>query len=181
MPAVQVFRYVPELDAFLITNEFKRIAETLGIAEWHEAVWLGRLFMLDNDYGEHWFDNWDEREALTEKAAAMGIDDFDLMVVVPERMANGNDGPCHSPAVRKAFWTDVLKSLTINHDTLFLYARERNESARQLIGEDGTKRPDLKETYITDLEARIAVIQARRRRCPIKHSRRIRTRTQNAF
>ncbi len=26
-----------------------------------------QYFMLDNDYGEHWFDNWDKREEIQEK------------------------------------------------------------------------------------------------------------------
>ena len=135
-PAIQVFHYVPELDAFLVTSEFKQVAETLGITEWHAAVWIGRLFTLDNDYGEHWFDNWEERDALTEQAAALGIDTTSLMVIVPERMANHKDGPCHSKALRKAFWTDVLKSLTISYETLFLYARESGELAQSMDVEE---------------------------------------------
>lgn len=46
---VQVFRYVDTLDAFLPTAEYLRIAQELGLEEWTPVVWLGRLFMLDND------------------------------------------------------------------------------------------------------------------------------------
>src|SRR5262249_34215075 len=129
MPTVRVFEYVPELDAFLITKEFQRLASSLGLMEWHAAVWIGRLFMLDNDYGEHWFDNWDEREAVEEKAREMGIDSHDLMIFTPERFANGRDGPCHSPELRKLFWTDVLKSLELSHELLFEEACYQNAGA----------------------------------------------------
>src|ERR1700686_3033090 len=33
-PAVRVFEYIPELDAFLITKEFERLARYLGLREW---------------------------------------------------------------------------------------------------------------------------------------------------
>ncbi len=68
MAMVRVFRYVQELDAFVVTAEFTSLAERLGLSEWHPVVWVGRLFLLDNDYGEHWFDNWGEREALEARA-----------------------------------------------------------------------------------------------------------------
>src|SRR2546425_1989193 len=122
MPTVQVFEYIPELDAFLITQEFQRLASYLGLREWHAAVWIGRLFTLDEDYGEHWFDNWDEREALEPQAKALGIDTSDLMVINPARFARGGDGPCNPPEIRKTFWTDVLKSLELSYDLLFQQA-----------------------------------------------------------
>ena len=119
MSKVRVFKYFDELDAFVITPEFNRLANELGLTEWHPVVWMGRLFTLDNDFGEHWFDNWDEREALEGQAKEMGIDSTDLMIVVPSRFQDGSDGPCHSDGLRKAFWTDVLKSLEISHEVLF--------------------------------------------------------------
>jgi len=115
-------------------------------------VWIGRLFMLDNDYGEHWFDNWDEREQRQEKAAELGIDTNDLMIVVPDRMANSKDGPCNPPELRKAFWTSVLKSLELDYDVVFERARLENENTRQW-------RP---EEYIVDLEERINEIRTER-------------------
>ena len=45
------------------------------------------------------------------------------MIVVPDRFVDGKDGPCHTPEIRKAFWTDVLKSLEISYELLFEVAR----------------------------------------------------------
>ncbi|MBI2999865.1 MAG: hypothetical protein HYY46_15665 [Deltaproteobacteria bacterium] len=150
MSGVRVFRYIEPLDAFVVTDEYRSLAERLGLAEWHPAVWIGRLFTLDNDYGEHWFDNWEEREAHTTQAGRLGIDVDDLLFVVPERFAGGDDGPCHPPELRKRFWTDVLKSLELSYETLFEEARLQNAK---------TKKVD-SEGYIKDLEERIREIQA---------------------
>lgn len=153
MPSVRVFEYIPELDAFLITKEYQRLADYLGLTEWHPAVWIGRLFTLDNDYGEHWFDNWDEREAVEGKASELGIDSGELMILKPERLASGRDGPCHSPELRKLFWTDVLKSLELSYKLLFEEARYTNAQNASLKEMD----PSL---YIEDLEDRIRQIEA---------------------
>jgi len=150
MSSVRVFRYIKPLDAFLVTNKYGSLAGRLGLAEWHPAVWIGRLFTLDNDYGEHWFDNWEEREAHSTQAAQMGIDVGDLLIIVPERLAGGDDGPCHPPEVRKRFWTDVLKSLELSYETLFEEARLQNAKAKEVASEG----------YIKDLEERIRQIQA---------------------
>lgn len=150
MSSVRVFRYIEPLDAFLVTNEYGSLAERLGLAEWHPAVWIGRLFTLDNDYGEHWFDNWEEREAHSTQAARLGIDVGDLLIVVPERLAGGDDGPCHPPELHKRFWTDVLKSLELSYETLFEEARLQNAKAKEVASEG----------YIKDLEERIRQIQA---------------------
>ena len=150
MSSVRVFRYIKPLDAFLVTNEYGSLAGRLGLAEGHPAVWIGRLFTLDNDYGEHWFDNWEEREAHSTQAAQMGIDVGDLLIIVPERLAGGDDGPCHPPEVRKRFWTDVLKSLELSYETLFEEARLQNAKAKEVASEG----------YIKDLEERIRQIQA---------------------
>jgi hypothetical protein len=150
MSTIRIFRYISELDAFLITEEYQRLADDLGLTEWHAAGWIGRLFMLDADYGEHWFDNWDEREALTAQAEALGIDPYDLMIISPGRMASGRDGPCNTPEMRKRFWTDVLKSLEISYDLLFDKARQMNERTKEILPDE----------YIEDLEERISRIQA---------------------
>ena len=71
---VKVFHYIEELDAFIVTDEYNQIAHTLGLHEWNPVVWIGRLFLLDNDYGEHWFDNWDLRESKREKGNQLGYD-----------------------------------------------------------------------------------------------------------
>ena len=87
------FRYLEELDAFVVTEEFDALATEIGLSEWHAAVWIGRLLAMDNDYGEHVFDNWDEREAIEAAAHEKGIDSHDLMIVVPTRFFDGWDGP----------------------------------------------------------------------------------------
>lgn len=147
---VRVFRYVEELDAFVVTEEFARLMDRLGLEEWHPVVWIGRLFARDNDFGEHWFDNWDEREALEARAEELGIDAHDLMILVPDRFADGRDGPCNPPELRKAFWTDVLKSLELSYELLFQKARMENLRIKELIPED----------HIENLEERIAEIEA---------------------
>ena len=126
MRPIKVFDYFPELDAFYATKEYQDIAIELGLAEWTHVVWIGRLFTRDNDFGEHWFDNWDERKAISKKAAALGMEGEFLYVIVPSRFQDGQDGPCHSDVERKAFWTDVLQSLTLSLDTLGMIAVNHN-------------------------------------------------------
>jgi hypothetical protein len=58
MPTVRVFTYIDQLDAFVVTDQYRDLADRLGLTEWNPVVSIGRLFTLDNDYGEHWFDNW---------------------------------------------------------------------------------------------------------------------------
>lgn len=150
MPTVKVFRYIEQLDAFLVTEEFSQLTEQLGLMEWSPVVWIGRLFIMDNDFGEHWFDNWNQREAIEEKANALGIDPNDLLIIDPDRMMNGQDGPCNPPELRKAFWTDVLKSLELSYDLLFDKARLQNDRIKEILPDD----------YIADLEERIERIKA---------------------
>ncbi len=147
---VKIFRYLEELDAFVVTDEYNRLATILGLAEWHPAVWIGRLFILDNDYGEHWFDNWDLREERGQKAQELGLEEQDLLIIDPQRFQDGRDGPCHSSEQRKKFWTDVLRSLTLSYEVLFGEARAMNERIKGVLPED----------YIPDLESRIESILA---------------------
>ena len=149
MPAVRVFKYIDQLDAFVVTDEYRHLADQLGLTEWNPVVWIGRLFTLDNDYGEHWFDNWDERAALEGKAQKLGIASEQLMILVPDRFKNDDDGPCHPPAFRKQFWTDVLKSLELSYETLFEKARQCNAFAKE----------SLPDEFIEDLEERIATLR----------------------
>lgn len=149
MSGVRIFKYIEPLDAFLVTDEYRSLAEQLGLTEWHPAVWIGRLFMLDNDYGEHWFDNWEQREVLARQGAELGIEPDDLLIVVPERFSNGGDGPCHPPELRKIFWTDVLKSLELSYDLLFEEARLLNAKTKETVPDE----------YIEDLEERIRNIR----------------------
>ena len=153
MPTLQVFNYIEALDAFLVTPEFAASSDRLGLTEWTPVVWIGRLFFLDNDYGEHWFDNWDEREALEARAAELGISDSDLMIVVPDRFQNGKDGPCNTDSVRKAFWTDVLKALSLSYDLLFEQARRHNQQMQEMKEKHPTFPADM---FLPDLEERIA-------------------------
>ena len=58
---------------------------------------------MDNDFGEHWFDNWDLREPLEAKAKELGLDTTELFVLDPDRFKNDVDGPCHTPEERVLF------------------------------------------------------------------------------
>ena len=149
MASIKIFTYIGQLDCFVVNPDYKKIAERLGLTEWNEVVWIGRYFSFDNDFGEHWFDNWDQRELLKANAAEMGIDYDDLLVIDPERFKNGADGPCHTNDERRRFWTDVLKSLDLHIDTIANEARKFNNER---------KRTD--EDFIDDLESRIAEIKS---------------------
>ena len=123
--------------------------------------------MLDNDYGEHWFDNWDEREAVEERAHALGLESDELMILKPERMANERDGPCHPPELRKLFWTDVLRSLELSYELLFEEARYTNAQNASLKEMD----PSL---YIEDLEDRYLAEARLEKRRPSLTSQQVR-------
>ena len=155
----QVFDYIGEIDAFVINKSFEEVVRYLGIYEWHAAVWIGRYFTLDSDYGEHWFDNWhlrDEREA---KAHALGIAYDDLMVIDPGRFKMqdfGRDGPCHSDEQIRLFWTDVLKSLKVSLALMIEEARKNKREWEAIgAGEAG------ENEYIADLEERISQIRSK--------------------
>ena len=95
---IKVFDYLSELDCFVVRKEFKDLMERLGLSEWTPVVWLGRLFCMDNDFGEHWHDRWDERELVVKKAKELGMvvkqcvieingekyDEDELMIVAPD-------------------------------------------------------------------------------------------------
>lgn len=152
MQRVRVFRYIPEVDAFDVTPEYRQLAELLGLSEWNDVVWIGRLFRMDNDIGEHWFDNWDDREKRQPLAERNGLDANTLFIINPNNFADGADGPCHTPEIRGRFWHDVLSSLELSVDLLFDKARELH---RELERRSAIE-PDLREDYIPDLETRIA-------------------------
>ncbi|MCR9249098.1 MAG: hypothetical protein NXI20_01685 [bacterium] len=138
---MRIFKYITELDCFVVNPEYKIIADQLGLTEWSEVVWIGRFFALDNDYGEHWFDNWEERDALEQQAKAIGIEYDDLLVINPKRFKNDYDGPTHSDLERKNFWTDVLKSLDLSIDTIIAEAIKLNNEYKEV-----------EEPYISDLD-----------------------------
>lgn len=147
---VKIFRYYEEIDAFTVTDEFKELSKTLGLVEWHHAVWIGRLFIMDNDFGEHWVDNWDERERILDDLDRLGLDQSEVFVIAPEKFADGKDGPCNTPETRKIFWTDVLRSLELSYELIFAKARQFNQWAKDNLDQD----------YIPDLEIRIIKIQS---------------------
>ena len=93
---IKILRYLEDLNCFVVDPHYKKIADILGLTEWNEIVWIGRFFTLDNDHGEHWFDNWKLREPLEAKAAELGLDSSELFVLDPDRFKNDADGPCHS-------------------------------------------------------------------------------------
>ena len=150
MTTIRIVRYLDDLDCFVVSDEYRRIADQLGRTEWSPVVWIGRLFTLDNDDGEHWFDNWHLREPLEEAAAQRGLSYEELLIIDPERFQNGKDGPCHSPALRKRFWSDVLRSLELSFDLLADEARACNQERLRFM-------PD---AYMHDVEARIATLRA---------------------
>ena len=150
MKTLKIFRYLDQLDGFVVTDEYRRIADELGLTEWSPVVWIGRLFTLDNDYGEHWFDNWDLRDEKEAQAEALGVAYEEMLIIDPRRLQNGRDGPCHSDEIRKRFWTDILRSLELSYDLLFDQARARKREMRDLLHEE----------HIEDLEERIAGIAA---------------------
>lgn len=153
MKKIKIFEYIKEIDAFTVTLEYKEIADYLGLAEWNYVVWIGRLFCLDNDYGEHWFDNWEQREAMKERAMKIGYDSDELLFIDAKRFANEVDGPCNSDEIRKVFWTNVLQSLELDIELLFEIARKFNKRDIDLSKEypDDTDYQD----YIKDLEYRV--------------------------
>jgi hypothetical protein len=75
---IRIFKYLQELDCFIVDPDHKKIADSLGLTEWNEVVWIGRFFSMDNDFGEHWFDNWDLRKPLEAKAEELGLDTTEL-------------------------------------------------------------------------------------------------------
>jgi hypothetical protein len=147
---IRIFLYLEDVDAFVVTDQYRRIADSLGLTEWNPVVWIGRLFMMDNDFGEHWFDNWDLRDEQGLSA--------DHLIVNPDRFKNDADGPCNTPEFRKRFWTEVLVSLELSLDLLFDKARQANEQNRQMM-ETYPDDQHWRDFYIDDLEQRIDAIR----------------------
>jgi hypothetical protein len=146
----KIFKYLNDLDCFVVDPVYKKISDYLGLTEWNEVVWIGRYFIMDNDLGEHCFDNWELREKINNKATAIGLDETELFIIDPDRFKDGRDGPCHTPDERKIFWKDVLLCLELSIHTLINEARKLNEERREGDPED----------YIPDLESRISNLMA---------------------
>jgi hypothetical protein len=127
-PTVRVFMYIEELDAFVVSERYRQIAEALALDEWTPVCWIGRLFLLDNDFGEHWFDNHQDRERREQEARRLGISTSELLILDPNRMIDGKDGPCHSDDTRGLFWKDVLLSLRLSLPTLYRAAMDAHKT-----------------------------------------------------
>jgi len=50
---IKIFEYVEHMDGFITTTAYQALADERGLIEWHAVVWIGRLFLMDNDFGEH--------------------------------------------------------------------------------------------------------------------------------
>ncbi len=142
---IWIFEYNQGIDAFTATEEYKEIAYALKLNEDRNAIyqgnpvkWIGRLFTRDQDYGELWFENWQDREFIRDD---MEMDEIEFdneklreyYTVNPDRFCDGDDGPCHYSAQRKKFWKDVLKSLRLSLDTLFEEARAKYKRELELV------------------------------------------------
>lgn len=150
LPDIRIFDYHEEEDAFLASEDYRHIAYTLNLSEWNSVVWVGRLFAMDNDFGEHWFDNWEDTEEESAVRERLGNPDARILRIGPARFQDGRDGPCNTDAFRKRFWTDVLRSLELNLGTLIEKARQQNERYEKTEG--------LEEFHIADLEDRITSV-----------------------
>ena len=80
---IKVFDYIEKLDCFVVNSEFKTVCDFLGLHGWEQTAWIGRYFTLDNDYGEHWFDNWDLRDEKETNGKDLGIEYESLMIIDP--------------------------------------------------------------------------------------------------
>ncbi len=132
MKKVKIFNYLDELDAFVLTEEYKRIAGHLGLDGWEKHAWIGRLFTMDNDFGEHWFDNWEHREQMADEAKKMGLDQDELLILDASRFTDSKDGPCHTDAFRKRFWTEVLQKLELSLELIIEEARENYQTLKEM-------------------------------------------------
>lgn len=129
-PDIQILEYIETGDFFIITKEYDKLAKRLGLSQWNSLTWIGRLISLDNDYGEHLFDNWTQKKQKSEIAKSLGYDSNELIIIVPKKFQNGYDGPCNTDEFRKTFWTDVFRSLKINLSTIIQKAQQINDDRK---------------------------------------------------
>lgn len=115
---MRVFDYIPELNCFKINETFSQFVYSLGYDEWNTVVWIGRLFSLNNDFGEHWFDNWELRENIEFKATLLDYNAEELYIIDPQRFSRGDDSPCYDEESVKVFWTNVLRNLDLDESTI---------------------------------------------------------------
>lgn len=132
------FAPVPGLPGvFSVQPDFARVVELLDMVEWSPVVWLGRLLLMDEDFGEHIFDAWDERDALVPKIEELGLGNLlgnygeFALIVRPEVFIGRRDGPCNTNAARFAFWTDILSSMSLSAATMLECARSHHRRDAQ--------------------------------------------------
>lgn len=157
---IKIFEYVEQMDGFITSTTYQTLADELGLTEWNPVVWIGRLFLMDNDSGEHWFDNWDIRESRRDQGNRLGYDVDMMFFLDPTRFQNGRGGPCHSDDFRRRFWTDVLLSLELDVTLLFDEARTVQKALKKQR-DAFPDEPDETLGYIHDIEARIRNIAVR--------------------
>ena len=148
---MKLFIHHPAVGGFTYTAEYKELLEVLDLGWWDGRAWLGRLFSMDNDVGEHWMDNDELTEARASQAGRAGLDLHELMVLDPERMADGRDGPCNTTEFRMRFWTEVLAGLDLSEQLII-------DSARAWHGQVSSAEE------VAALEGRIASWQQKRAR-----------------
>lgn len=121
---MRVFVFHPRLQAFTYSPPYEELTTLLEL-DWESRAWIGRLFSMDNDVGEHWLDNDDFVDSVREEAESMGLDPdrLVLMRIDPSRMVDGRDGPCHTPELRLRFWNEVLASLDLSPEIIHDYAK----------------------------------------------------------
>jgi hypothetical protein len=122
---MKVFVFHPQLQAFTYSPEYKNLAILLELG-WEARAWMGRLFAMDNDFGEHWLDSDEFVEDIRDAAEALGLDPdvVVLMRVDPRRMVDGSDGPCNSDEFRQRFWNEVMASLDLSPELVYQMARD---------------------------------------------------------
>ena len=146
---MKLFIHHADVGGFTYTPEYKELLEVLDLGWWDGRAWLGRLFSMDNDVGEHWMDNDELVEARADLAARAGLDLHELMVPDPERMTGGRDGPCNTTEFRMRFWTEVLACLDLSEQLII-------DSARAWHGQVSS------DEEVAALEQRIAAWQQMR-------------------
>lgn len=134
---IKIFRRLPQIpNTFVVTEEYRYVSQVLRLTEWNEVVWMGRLFARDQDFGEHWFDNWEMREAVENEAKKSGYDYSHLLIIDPSRFTQiDGDGPCHNDETKTRFWCDVCDSLEVELETLICAAKDRQSINPKWFGE----------------------------------------------
>lgn len=153
---IKVFKKLHNFNAYILEEKYKEICKTLGIIGWEQYAFIGRFFLMDNDSGEHWMDNWELRESIS-PSLPPNLDESEILIIDPSKFQNKIDGPNHTNHERLSFWTDVLNSFHISLDTLINEARKNKKSWEEI----GYTQEEVNEgKYIHDLEERIKKLKS---------------------